>query len=154
RANDEKTDPSEAPSPGLLRCDGRRHRVGVAVTALESDVEVMVQDTGPEDPTRRQAAAVREAQPDEATVRQPRPRAFGLMLVLSLITVAAPASAQLAYVGSPTIGENIIPEAAEAFVAKAGIRFGGVQIQGSGKGLDLDLAEPDASLGHEGFGGL
>ena len=98
----------------------------------------MVQDMGP-DPTRRHANAVRDAQPDEATVRQPRPRAFGLMLVLSLITFVAPVSAQLTYVGSSTIGENIIPEAAEAFVAKTGIRFGEVQIQGSGKGLDLVL---------------
>jgi phosphate transport system substrate-binding protein len=84
----------------------------------ESEVEGMVQDTGPEDPTRR---------------------AFGLMLVLSLITFVAPVSAQLAYVGSSTIGENIIPEAAEAFAAKTGIKFGEVQTQGSGKGLDLVL---------------
>jgi len=60
------------------------------------------------------------------------------MLVPSLTALSVtPVSAQLEYVGSSTIGEHIIPEAAEAFTAKTGIRFGGVQVQGSGRGLDL-----------------
>ena len=65
--------------------------------------------------------------------------ALGLMLLIGLSAAVTPVSAQLTYVGSSTIGENIVPAAAEAFAAKTGIRFGEVQSQGSGRGLDLVL---------------
>jgi phosphate transport system substrate-binding protein len=40
-------------------------------------------------------------------------------------------------VGSSTIGEHLVPEAAAAFAARTGVRFGAVQLQGSGKGLAM-----------------
>ena len=61
------------------------------------------------------------------------------MLLIGLSAAVTPVSAQLTYVGSSTIGEHIVPAAAEAFAAKTGIRFGEVQSQGSGRGLDLVL---------------
>ena len=42
-----------------------------------------------------------------------------------------------ASVGSSTIGEHIVPAAAKAFTARTGIPFGAIQIQGSGKGLEM-----------------
>jgi hypothetical protein len=63
--------------------------------------------------------------------------ASALALVLGILSGSA--AAQLAYVGSSTIGETIIPEAAQVFTAKTGIPFGRIEIQGSGKGLDMVL---------------
>jgi phosphate transport system substrate-binding protein len=60
-------------------------------------------------------------------------------VVLVLCVLAGSASAQLSYVGSSTLGETIIPEAAKAFTAKTGIPFGRIEIQGSGKGLEMVL---------------
>src|SRR5712691_5811676 len=66
-------------------------------------------------------------------------------LTAGLAVVAGVASAEISYVGSSTIGENIIPEAAKVFTAKTGIPFGTVEIQGSGKGLEKVL-RGDAQL--------
>jgi phosphate transport system substrate-binding protein len=63
--------------------------------------------------------------------------AAALALVLSMFFGSA--AAQIAYVGSSTIGETIIPEAAKAFTAKTHISFGSIETQGSGKGLELVL---------------
>jgi phosphate transport system substrate-binding protein len=69
--------------------------------------------------------------------------ASAVALVLGILSGTA--SAQIAYVGSSTLGENIIPEAAKAFIAKTGIPFGSIEIQGSGKGLEMVL-RGDAQL--------
>lgn len=60
-----------------------------------------------------------------------------LALVLGMLSGSA--AAQMAYVGSSTIGETIIPEAAEAFTAKTRISFGSIEIQGAGKSLEMVL---------------
>ena len=67
------------------------------------------------------------------------PNGTAPVLALVLGILVGPAAAQLAYVGSSTIGEDIIPEAAKAFTAKTGIPFGSIEIQGSGKGLEMVL---------------
>lgn len=66
-------------------------------------------------------------------------KALASLLALALAAHSAPALAQVSYAGSSTIGEHIIPEAAKVFTAKTGIRFGTVEIQGSGKGLEMVL---------------
>jgi phosphate transport system substrate-binding protein len=66
-------------------------------------------------------------------------KALAPLLALALAAHSAPALAQVSYAGSSTIGEHIIPEAAKVFTAKTGIRFGTVEIQGSGKGLEMVL---------------
>ncbi|HEY7490436.1 MAG TPA: phosphate ABC transporter substrate-binding protein [Candidatus Tectomicrobia bacterium] len=63
--------------------------------------------------------------------------AVAFAFVLSLL--AGSAAAQIAYVGSSTLGEHIIPEAARAFAAKTGIPFGRIELQGSGEGLEMVL---------------
>ncbi|HLQ38406.1 MAG TPA: phosphate ABC transporter substrate-binding protein [Planctomycetota bacterium] len=55
------------------------------------------------------------------------------------LACASPSPAQISYVGSSTIGEHLIPEAARAFTQKSGIPFGTIEVQGSGKGLQLVL---------------
>ena len=60
-------------------------------------------------------------------------------LTLALTALSGPAFAEISYVGSPTIGLHIIPEAARVFTKKTGIRFGAIEIQGSGKGLEMIL---------------
>lgn len=55
------------------------------------------------------------------------------------------ATAQIAYVGSGTLGENVISEAARAFTAKTGIPFGKIELQGSGNGLEM-VQRGEASL--------
>jgi phosphate transport system substrate-binding protein len=60
-----------------------------------------------------------------------------LALVLGMLSGSA--AAQLAYVGASTIGETIIREAAKLFTTKTGIPFGSIEIQGSGKGLEMVL---------------
>ena len=64
-------------------------------------------------------------------------RLIVMLMVVGLVLPAAPAGAELSYVGSSTIGEHIIPDAAKAFTARTGVRFGAVQNQGSGQGLAL-----------------
>lgn len=59
-----------------------------------------------------------------------------VLAVLGVVALAGIASAEIRYVGSATIGENILPAAAQAFTTRTGIRFGAVEIQGSGKGLE------------------
>ena len=54
--------------------------------------------------------------------------------------LATPAFGQLSYVGSSTIGENIMPEAATAFREKTGIAVDVISMQGSGKGLEAVLS--------------
>jgi phosphate transport system substrate-binding protein len=60
-------------------------------------------------------------------------------LALVLGVPSGPATAQVGYVGSSTIGETIIPEAAQVFTAKTGIPFGSIETQGFGEGLDMVL---------------
>jgi phosphate transport system substrate-binding protein len=60
-----------------------------------------------------------------------------VMLMLFGVAASVEARAELSYVGSSTIGEHIIPDAAVAFTKGTGVRFGSVQVQGSGKGLAL-----------------
>jgi phosphate transport system substrate-binding protein len=60
-------------------------------------------------------------------------------VVLVLGVLAGSASAQIAYVGSTTIGEGLIPEAAKAFTVKTGIPFGSIDMPGSSKGLEMVL---------------
>ena len=54
--------------------------------------------------------------------------------------LATPAFGQLSYVGSSTIGEIIMPEAARAFREKTGIAVDVISMQGSGKGLEAVLS--------------
>src|SRR5438105_4706620 len=58
-------------------------------------------------------------------------------LILGMLCGSA--AAQIAYVGSSTIGEHVIPQAAKAFAAKTGILFSRIETQGSGKGLEMVL---------------
>ena len=68
--------------------------------------------------------------------RKRRAQLGGLLAAL-ILGSAATAAAELSYVGSSTIGDNIIPAAAEAFARKTGIKFGSIATQGSGQGLEL-----------------
>jgi phosphate transport system substrate-binding protein len=63
--------------------------------------------------------------------------AFVVALILGMLSGSA--AAQLAYVGSTTIGEGHIPEAAKAFTAKTGIPFSSIEMPGSSKGLEMIL---------------
>jgi phosphate transport system substrate-binding protein len=63
--------------------------------------------------------------------------ASALALILGMLSGLA--SAQITYVGSTTIGEGLIPEAAKAFTAKTGIPFGSIEVPGSSKGLEMIL---------------
>lgn len=65
---------------------------------------------------------------------------LAVALTVAWAVLAPMASAQLAYVGSATIGDHIIPAAAKAFTAKTGVQFGSVETQGSGKGLEMVLS--------------
>jgi phosphate transport system substrate-binding protein len=69
---------------------------------------------------------------------------LGHAIVIAL--TAAPAMAQITYVGSSTIGDKIMPEAARAFKAKTGVAIGDIQNQGSGVGIAM-VARGDAALG-------
>jgi len=70
--------------------------------------------------------------------RRSRVQLGGLLAVTIILGSAAPtAAAELSFVGSSTIGDNIIPAAAEAFTRKTGIKFGSIATQGSGQGLEL-----------------
>ena len=66
-----------------------------------------------------------------------RRTASAFALVLGMFSGLA--AAQIAYVGSTTIAEGLIPEAAKAFTMKTGIPFGGIETQGSSKGLQMVL---------------
>jgi ABC-type phosphate transport system substrate-binding protein len=63
--------------------------------------------------------------------------ASALALILGMLSGLA--SAQITYVGSTTIGEGLIPEAAKAFTAKPGIPFGSIEVPVSSKGLEMIL---------------
>lgn len=58
-----------------------------------------------------------------------------LMLAITNFIFSGIALADISYTGSSTIGEKIIPEAAEAFTKKTGIKFGSIESPGSGKGI-------------------
>jgi len=62
---------------------------------------------------------------------------LGFLLAALILGSAAAASAELSYVGSSTIGDTIIPAAAEAFARKTGVKLGSIDTQGSGQGLEL-----------------
>jgi phosphate transport system substrate-binding protein len=67
-------------------------------------------------------------------------------LALSVVTLTAvPASAQVTYTGSSTLGDSLIPAAARAFTARTGVPFGAIDIQGTGKGLEA-LSRGDAHI--------
>jgi len=70
--------------------------------------------------------------------RKSRAQLGGLLAAL-ILGSAATAAAELSYVGSSTIGDNIIPAAAEAFARKTGVKLGSIATQGSGQGLELVL---------------
>ena len=59
---------------------------------------------------------------------------IAVCMAVSAVPVLAFAGS-LTYEGSTTIGENIMPEAAKAFEAKAGIKFASIGGLGSGKGF-------------------
>jgi len=59
-----------------------------------------------------------------------------IIAAIGSLLLAVPSLAEVSYVGSSTLGENVIPEASQAFTAQTGIRFGAIEIQGSGQGLD------------------
>jgi phosphate transport system substrate-binding protein len=81
------------------------------------------------------ARVLRPQQHPDGPARVP-PWLGGLLAVL-ILGSAATAAAELSYVGSSTIGDNIMPAAAEAFTKKTGIKLRSIESQGSGKGLDL-----------------
>jgi phosphate transport system substrate-binding protein len=62
---------------------------------------------------------------------------LGLFVALTILGSAATAAAELSYVGSSTIGDHIMPAAAEAFTKKTGVTLRSIDTRGSGKGLDL-----------------
>jgi phosphate transport system substrate-binding protein len=62
---------------------------------------------------------------------------LGALLAALILGSAATAAAELSYVGSSTIGNGIIPAAAEAFTSKTGVKLGSIATQGSGQGLTL-----------------
>ena len=74
---------------------------------------------------------------------------FAPLLAILILGSAATAAAELSYVGSSTIGDSIIPVAAEAFARKTGVKFRSIDTQGSGKGLELVVrgAAPLAGVG-------
>jgi phosphate transport system substrate-binding protein len=65
------------------------------------------------------------------------PSWLGGLLAAFILGSAATAAAELSYVGSSTIGDNIMPAAAEAFARKTGVKIGSIATQGSGQGLEL-----------------
>ncbi len=75
------------------------------------------------------------AQPPASGARMPR--WLGGLLAALVLASPVPAAAELSYVGSSTIGENIMPAAVEAFTKKTGIKLLSIGSQGSGKGLDM-----------------
>jgi phosphate transport system substrate-binding protein len=75
------------------------------------------------------------AQPPGSGARMPR--WLGGLLAALVLASPVPAAAELPYVGSSTIGENIMPAAVEAFTKKTGIKLLSIGSQGSGKGLDM-----------------
>jgi phosphate transport system substrate-binding protein len=62
---------------------------------------------------------------------------LGGLLAAGILGSAAAAAAELSYVGSSTIGDSIMPAAAEAFTRKTGVKIGSIASQGSGQGLEL-----------------
>lgn len=64
-------------------------------------------------------------------------KSMAAVIALVLGMFYSSASAQLSYMGSATIGEHIVPEAAKAFTAKTGIPFGNIEMQSSAKGLKM-----------------
>jgi phosphate transport system substrate-binding protein len=80
---------------------------------------------------------------------RPRRLWLGGLLAALIVGTAATAAGQLSYVGSASIGNNIIPAAAEAFARKTGVKFGSIDTPGSAHGLDLVVrgAAPLAGVG-------
>jgi phosphate transport system substrate-binding protein len=67
-------------------------------------------------------------------------------LALALVILSTtPAAAQIAYVGSSTIGDKIMPDAARAFKTRTGVEVGPIQKQGSGVGIAM-VARGEAAL--------
>jgi phosphate transport system substrate-binding protein len=62
---------------------------------------------------------------------------FTPLLAILILGSAVTAAAELSYVGSSTLGDHVIPAAAEAFARKTGVKLGPIAIQGSGHGLEL-----------------
>ena len=86
----------------------------------------------------RQAHTARVLRPQQHSGGPARATSWiGALLVPLLLGGAAPAAAELAYVGSSTIGDHLIPAAAEAFARKTGVKLASIAIQGSGHGLEL-----------------
>jgi phosphate transport system substrate-binding protein len=83
-----------------------------------------------------QAARVLRRQQDSGGPARATSR-LACLLAVVILGSAATAGAELSYVGSSTLGDHIIPAAAEAFARKTGVKLGSIAIQGSGKGLEL-----------------
>jgi phosphate transport system substrate-binding protein len=64
---------------------------------------------------------------------------LGGLLAALILGSAGSAAAELSYVGSSTIGDHIVPAAAEAFARKTGIKLESIATQGSGQGVELVL---------------
>ena len=75
------------------------------------------------------------AQPPASGARMPR--WLGGLLAALVLASPVPAAAELSYVGSSTIGDHIMPAAAEAFTRKTGVTLRSIETQGSGQGLEL-----------------
>jgi phosphate transport system substrate-binding protein len=73
-------------------------------------------------------------------------------LAAILVLLAVPAAAEVSYVGSSTLGEQIIPEAARAFTARTGIRFGSIEVQSSGKGAEKRSSVHYRIIGYDALG--
>ena len=63
----------------------------------------------------------------------------------SVALAAGPAAAEISYAGSSTIGLVLMPDAARAFTLRTGIPFGSVEIQGTGRGIEM-VARGEAPL--------
>lgn len=62
--------------------------------------------------------------------------AMAVALVFSFSGAGSGRQSSISYIGSSTIGENIIPAAFELFSEKSGVKVGAIESPGSGKGVE------------------
>lgn len=72
-------------------------------------------------------------------MRRPLRLAAAVAAVGATVAAGPAAAAGLTYVGSSTIGENILKDAGPKFTARTGIAVGRIETQGSGRGLEMVL---------------
>ncbi|MCM2333878.1 MAG: phosphate ABC transporter substrate-binding protein [Anaeromyxobacteraceae bacterium] len=72
-----------------------------------------------------------------------RTSAVALLVALLLAPAAAAAAEEVRYSGSSTIGQSILQMAGarRAFEAKSGVKFGALEVPGSGKGIEALLSD-------------